>query len=241
VVLRGASLGMNDSGPVAVEAWESHDPSVDPRPAFVADRLRVDGNIELSDGLESSGTVRMVNSYVAGTLSLAGASITVPRGQAYPYYDRALHLDGSRLDGNLEATGLEAHGHLRLSDVRIRGNVRAWNADLNHVDRDVFAARRTSVSGNFQLTDSTLRGTLRLQGMHVGGSVELFVTSLSFPPGASSRSSSLELRASGSGRDLLLEPKQTRRFHGPCSITLDGDAIRRDVKLTGAVFSPVPG
>src|SRR5699024_10621312 len=229
VVLRGASLGMNDSGPVAVEAWESHDPSVDPRPAFVADRLRVDGNIELSDGLESSGTVRMVNSYVAGTLSLAGASITVPRGQAHPYYDRALHLDGSRLDGNLEATGLEAHGHLRLSDVRIRGNVRAWNADLNHVDRDVFAARRTSVSGNFQLTDSTLRGTLRLQGMHVGGSVELFGTALQEPAVADSSSFSLDLRTARIGRDVVLAANHERPFHATGGITLDGATFGRKV------------
>src|SRR5699024_1776136 len=174
VVLRGANLGLNDSGPVAVEAWESRDPSVDPHPAFMADRLRVDGNVELSDGLESTGTLRMVNAYVAGTLSLAGAWISVPRGEAKPYYDRAVHLDGSSVDGNLEATGLEAYGHVRLSDVRIRGNFRAWNASISHPDRDALAARRSSVFGNFQLTDSSLAGTLRLQGIQVGGSVELF-------------------------------------------------------------------
>lgn len=237
VVLRGASLGLNDSGPIAVEAWESRDPSVDPRPAFMADRLRVDGNVELSDGLESSSTLRMVNSYVAGTFSLAGARISVPRGEGEPYHDRAVHLDGSRVDGNVEATGLEAHGHLRLSDMQIRGNVRAWNASISHPDRDAIAARRTSVSGNFQLSDSAVEGTLRLQGMHVGGSVELFGTELAEPAVADSSSFSLDLRTAQVGRDVVLAAHQERPFSAAGGVTMDGASFGRKVNLAGSVLS----
>jgi len=237
VVLRGANLGLNDSGPVAVEAWESRDPAVDPHPAFMADRLRVDGNVELSDGLESTSTVRMVNAYVAGTLSLAGAWISVPRGEAKPYYDRAVHLDGSNIDGNLEATGLEAYGHVRLTDVRIRGNFRAWNASITHPDRDALAARRSSVFGNFQLTDSSLEGTLRLQGIQVGGSVELFGTELTESAVAEASSFSLDLRTARIDRDAVLTANQERPFRAAEGVTLDGAALGRKINLAGAVLS----
>lgn len=240
VVMRGANLGLNNSGPIAVEAWGTSDPSNDPRPTLMADRLRVDGNVELCDGFEATGTLRMVNAHIGGTLRLAGAMIKVRRGQDPPYYDRALHLDGCNIEGSFEATGLDVQGQLRLADVRIRGNMIAWNARFQHDDRDVFSARRTTVAGNFQIADSMLAGTLRLQGVHVGGSVELFGTELTEPATTESSSFSLDLRTAHIGRDVLLTSNKERAFTADGGVTLDGASVGRKVNLNGAVLKSTP-
>ncbi|GAB3480685.1 oxidoreductase [Amycolatopsis cihanbeyliensis] len=234
IVLRGARLTVNQTGPIVVSAWKTGDPYVDPRPALNADRLQVDGNVELSDGLHATGTIRMVNAHIGGTLRLAGARIKVLRGQAEPYYDRALHLDGSEINGDVEATGLSVEGQLRLADVTIRGNVLAWNAKFLHADRDVFSARRTQVSGNFHLTDAKVAGTLRMQGMHVGGNIDLYGTQLSRPQVRASSSFSVDLRTSRVDRNLVLTAHRGRAFRADGGVNMDGATVHRKVDLTGA-------
>ena len=165
-------------------------------------RLRIGfRTVELSDGLQALGTLRMVNARIGGSLRLAAAEIRVVRGAAPPYYDRALHLDGTEVGGDIEATSLRVPtGQLRLADIRVGGNLLAWNSVFHHPGRDVFSARRAKVAGNLQLTDATLHGTLRLQGVEVGGSVNLAGTRLTDPGRRATSSFSLDIRTARIGR-----------------------------------------
>ncbi|SFP82903.1 hypothetical protein SAMN05421810_103541 [Amycolatopsis arida] len=237
IVLRGAKLEVDQTGPICVDAWTTGDPYVDPRPALIADRLRVDGNVELSDQLDVVGTIRMVNAHIGGSLRLAGARIRVRRGEVEPYYDRALHLDGTEINGDVQATGLRVDGMLRLADVTIGGNVLAWNARLRHPDRDVLSARRSRITGNLHLINTTLTGTLRLQGLDVGGSIVLQGTQLSEPFTLSSSSYSVDLRTVRVGRDVAMNAYRERAFHAEGGVTMDGATVGRRVGLDGAVLT----
>ncbi|SEP52099.1 oxidoreductase [Amycolatopsis saalfeldensis] len=235
IVLREAKLTVDQSGPVVVDAWKSNDPYLDPRPALVADRLKVDGNLELSDGLQAFGTLRMVNARIGGSLRLAGAEIKMARGRQAPFYDRALHLDGSTVGGDIEATSLRVPvGQLRLADVTVGGNFLAWNSMFLHPGRDAFSARRTKISGNLQLTDATVQGTLRLQGVEVGGSLNLCGTRITDPGRRTSSSFSLDVRTARIGRDVVLTEDKDRPFLAEGGVNLDGAQIARRLELRGA-------
>jgi hypothetical protein len=241
IVLREAKLTVSQHGPIAVDAWKSNDPYLDPRPALVVDRLRVDGNLELSDGLQALGTLRMVNARIGGSLRLAGAEITVVRGKSQPYYDRALHLDGTEIGGDIEATSLRVPaGQLRLADVTVGGNFLAWNSMFRHPGRDVFSARRSKIAGNFQLTDATIHGTLRLQGVEVGGSINLAGTRLTDPGRRSTSSFSLDVRTGRIGRDLTLRDNNGRPFIAEGGVNLDGAQVARRVDLRGSQLGSLP-
>jgi hypothetical protein len=235
IVLREARLGVNQFGPIVVDQWKSNDPYIDPRPALVADRLRVDGNLELSDGLQALGTIRMINARIGGSLRLAGAELKVARGTQTPYYDRALHIDGTEIGGDIEATSLRVPaGQVRLADVTVGGNVLAWNALFLHPERDAFSARRTKVAGNFHFTDVTVEGTLRLQGVDVGGSINLYGTRLTKPAVRPNTSFSLDVRTAHVGRDLMMTDDKNRPFHAAGGVNMDGAVVARRVDLRGA-------
>ncbi|SFJ57558.1 oxidoreductase [Amycolatopsis sacchari] len=242
IVFRSADLASPQRGAIAVEAWDSSDPYVDPWPALVADRMRVEGNVELSDGLSATGTVRMINTRIGGTLRLARARLKVPRGAVEPFYDRALHLDGSEIEGDLEATALRVpSGQLRMADVRVGGNVLASNVHLEHADRDVFSARRMKVAGNLLLTDATVEGTVRLQGTEVGGSIELYGTHVTAPTVRPQTSYSVDLRTVRVGRNISLTRSRDRHFRATGGVNMDGASAARRIDLTGAELESLPG
>jgi hypothetical protein len=174
-------------------------------------------------------------------LRLAGAEITMVRGRATPYYDRALHLDGTTIGGDIEATNLRVPiGQLRLADITVGGNFLAWNSMFLHPGRDVFSARRAKISGNFQLTDATLKGTLRLQGAEIGGSVNMSGTLLTEPGERTSSSFSLDIRTARIGRDLVLKMHKDRPFLAEGGVNLDGAQIERRLDLYGAQLNSLP-
>ncbi|ATE57853.1 hypothetical protein CNX65_34850 [Actinosynnema pretiosum] len=72
VVLSGARLRASTvERPVLVIPRGTADEAA----ALVADRIRVDGNVELDDGFTSTGTVRLPNAEIGGYLRLSGARI----------------------------------------------------------------------------------------------------------------------------------------------------------------------
>ncbi|PRX47594.1 hypothetical protein B0I33_105173 [Prauserella shujinwangii] len=240
IVLRGAELVVDQNGEIVVDAWKTGDWYVDPRPALIADRLQVEGNVELSDQLDVTGTLRMVNARIGGSLRLAGARLHVSRDDTPPYRDRALHLDGSEIGGDIDASKLWAAGHVRFADVSVRGNVIVADATFFHPERDAVSARRTRVSGNLTITDSSVSGTLRLQGVEVGGSIELYGTDLVLPEIAESSSWSVDLRSVKVARNLLLSANRGRPFHADGGVALDGAVIARRIDLNGAELRSTP-
>ncbi|MGH3516736.1 MAG: oxidoreductase [Haloechinothrix sp.] len=244
VVLRGSELIVNPDGPIAVEGWKaamaSADPAVDPWPAIVADRLRVEGNLECGDGFTSTGTLRIVNAVIGGSLRLAGAKITVRRREQEPYYDRALHLDGSEISGDVQAARLDVAGQLRLADVTVGGNLLARHAVLHHPGRDVFSARRSRVSGNVDLAYGTVAGTVQLQGITVGGNVELYDTQLTEPQQRRTRSYSVDVRTARIGRDLLCSRYAADGFLAEGGVNLEGAKVARRINFHGARLRSLP-
>lgn len=233
IVFRGANL----RGPQRGQADLDGDPYLDPWSALVADRLRVDGDLELSDGLSATGTLRMINARIGGTLRLARAWVNVPRGEVEPFYDRAIHLDGTEVSGDIEATNLRVpSGQLRMEDVTVGGNVLVNRAQLLHAGRDVLSARRMKVAGNLALTEVAVNGTLRLQGVEVGGSIELDGADVTAPTVREHTSFSVDLRSATAGRDISIKRSSGRAFHVDGGVNMDGAVAARRVDLTGAVL-----
>lgn len=244
LVMRGARLIVNPGGDVAIEEWRdamhTGDPSIDPWPSLVADRMRLDGNLICGDGFRSDGTVRMINAVIGGSLRLANAEISVRRReQQVPQYDRALHIDGTEISGDIQATRLVTEGQLRLADISVGGNLLARYATFSHAGRDVFSARRSHVSGNVQLADTGIDGTVQLQGIQVGGSIEMFGAELTSPTLRTTRSYSVDLRAASVGRDLVCTAHGAKPFTAEGGITLDGAKVGRRISFAGAVLHSV--
>jgi cytoskeletal protein CcmA (bactofilin family) len=238
--LSGSSITVEPGVKVAVEAWqrakETRDPSVDPWPAIVGDRMVIDGNLECDHGFTADGTLRFVNAVIGGAVRLANARLEVAKREQKPHYDRALHLDGSEISGDLQAAGLKATGQLRLCDVTIGGNVLASDAELTHAGRDVLAARRARVAGNFEMPVATVSGTVQLAAMDVGGTIDLRGARLGSPAERNHRSYSLDLRAvitDGAGNTKISNlPTRVVDNTGPVvSIT----APTEDTVVTGSV------
>lgn len=236
IVFRGGRLVVNQDGDIVVDAWKTGDWYVDPRPALIADRMHVDGNVELSDDLDVTGTIRMVNAHLGGSLRLANARVSVAQGAGPPYQDRAVHLDGSHINGDLDGNGLCAHGQFRLADVTVRGNVFVRGGEFVRPGRDAVSARRSRVSGNVTLSDCTVAGTLRLQGLTVGGSIDLRGTQLTEPDETEQGRWAVDLRSAQVARSLQLAAHRDRAFDAAGGIALDGAVIKRRVDLTGAVL-----
>ncbi|WP_028661406.1 hypothetical protein [Saccharomonospora saliphila] len=234
LVFRGARLKVDLDGEVVVDAWKTGDWYVDPHPALIADRMRVEGNVEVSDHSTITGTLRMVNAYVGGSMRLASTSVTVRRDMNPPYNDRAIHLDGSEIHGDLDGNGLRTSGQFRFADVRVRGNLFVRSGTFDHARRDVVSARRSEVSGNVMLVQCTARGTLRLQGMTVGGSIDLSGLDASEPEREAPRSWAVDLRSVRVARSLVLDADRGRTFRARGGVTLDGAVVSRSVSIDGA-------
>lgn len=232
---RGAELKVRQDG-LGVDAWKTGDWYVDPHPALIADRLHVEGNVELSDGLDVDGTLRMVNARIGGSLRLAGAHIRVLPSRKPPFRDRAVHLDGSEISGDLDTKGVRVKGQLRIADVTIRGNVHLTDGTFSHAGRDVLSFRRSTVSGNLQVRRCRAEGTLRLMGMSVGGSIDLQGTEVGEPERKDDggRDWAVDLRSVRVARSVLLTAEERRPFTARGGVTMDGAQIQRQLDITGA-------
>lgn len=203
---------VNDSRPPTVPEG-----TVDPGAALVADRVRVEGNVELDDGAVCTGTVRLPGAVVGGFLRLSGAHLSGP----YPAPDRGVALlgDGMEIGGELEArrTGrpaLVCHGGLRLVDAHIRGSASLAGVTLHAPDRDALHGDRIRVGGDLSLRGVTGEGTVRLQNATIGTTLDCTGTVLTAPrhkPLADGEPArvpplvrpSLDVRAAAIGKDLL--------------------------------------
>ena len=112
---------------------------VDPAACLVADRMHVNGNLELDDGLRTTGTLRLPNAVIGGYLRLSGAQLSSERGIA-------LLADGMEVGGDIEGrdTGrgpFSCAGQVRLVDATVRGTASLSGRPPGHAGR-LRAARR---------------------------------------------------------------------------------------------------
>ncbi|WP_367133944.1 hypothetical protein [Saccharothrix sp. HUAS TT1] len=199
--------------------------TADEAAALVADRVRVEGNVELDDGFTSSGTVRLPNADIGGYLRLSGAEIgrrdvveelAGHTGEVVQRIPVALHADGIQVRGDLEARGtrnsageregaFRAYGQVRLVDAHVRGSASLSGVELHGPGIDVLFADRLRVGGTLFLRDLRARGSLRLQNAEIGSTLDCSGASLLAPrrrPDGTVKPS-LDARVATIGKDLL--------------------------------------
>lgn len=148
---------------------------IDPGAALVADRIRVQGNLELDDGSDTVGTVRLPGAVVTGYLRLSGAHLTGPYDG--PDHGVALLADGIEIGGDLEARPgsdgpLVCDGQIRLVDAHVRGSASLSGIELRAPDRDALNGDRLRVGGELYLRGIRCSGTLRLQNASIGTTLD---------------------------------------------------------------------
>ncbi|GLZ33069.1 oxidoreductase [Lentzea sp. NBRC 105346] len=189
---------------------------------LVADRVRVEGNLELDNGFTSTGTVRLPNAVVGGYLRLSGAEIGPKEiaeevdGDVTNRIPVALHADGLQVRGDVEARGtpngdgkrsrpLHTYGQVRLSNAHIRGSASMSGVVLHGPGIDVLFADRIQVGGTLFLRGIQVKGSIRLQNANIGSTLDCSGAQLTMPrlrPNGTLKPS-LDARVTTIGKDLL--------------------------------------
>jgi hypothetical protein len=235
--LRGADLQPGDITGAVVGA----DPGFDLTATLIADRIRVEGNLELDRGMRSTGTLRIVNAVIGGSLRLSSAHIDVSGEAPPPWPHRALHLDGTQISGDFDARSLRLAGQARMVDVSIRGGLLLDGANLRNPEADVILGRRFSVGSNLDARFVEAAGCFSLQGAKIGANMDFRGTRL-VEPGKHSRtgaiSPSVDIRAATIGRDLIMSAGH-RPFAAHGGVRMHRAEIGREANFDGAILGAV--
>lgn len=232
--LRGGRLLANEGDDGEERADDSRDSTV----TLIADRIQVDGNLVMDGALHSTGTLRIVNGVVGGSLRLSSAVVEVAEEAARPWTNRALHFDGTQVRGDFEARSLRIAGQARLVDVAVQGSVMLDGANLRNPGGDVILGRRLTVGGNFDARFVEAAGCFSLQGAKIGANFDLRGTRL-VEPGKHLRTKavlpSVDIRAGTVGRDLICAAGH-RPFAAHGGIRMHRAEIGREATFDGAVL-----
>lgn len=225
----------------------------DPQATLIADRIRVDGNMDLDRGLESTGTLRIVNAHVGGSLRLTRSVIDLSGGQESfqervsdagrgPYPHRALHLDGTQIRGGIDARNARIAGQLRWVDVNARGSVVLDGAVLSNRNGDAVEGRRFTTGGNLDARQVTVFGSVLLPGSTIGSNLDLGGSRL-VSPGSyrdGTPKPSLDLRGTRIGRDLICATRERQACSVHGEIRMRRAEVGRETNFTGAELGSGP-
>lgn len=215
---------------------------VDSGACVVADRIRVDGNLELDDGLATDGTVRLPNAVVGGFLRLSGARLAGPWGAS----DKgiALFADGMEVGGDVEGRdqgrgALTCSGQVRLIDTHVRGSASLSGVVITAPDGYALLADGLHVGGEFYLRRTRFEGTVRLQNAVIGATVDATAAVLTRPRLRldGTPRSSLDARAATIGSDLLC----IDGFTAAGGVRVRRAEVRKSVQFVDAVLGPPEG
>jgi len=181
---------------------------VDGTACLVADRVAVEGNLELDDGMRADGTVRLPNAVVGGYLRLSGARMSAPPGTGD--HGIALLGDGMDVGGDLEARdngrgALMCSGQLRLVDANVRGTASLSGVELSLPGGYALLADRLHIGGELYLRRIRCSGTIRMQNAEIGATLDCSGARLDRPrrrPDGTARPS-LDARAATVGKDVI--------------------------------------
>jgi len=228
---------------------------------LVADRIRVSGNVDadrnldLHQNFESTGTLRIVNAKIGGSLRLTDATVDLSGGTEpfaevarksgeeaqKPYEHRALHLDGTKIDGGIDARNARIAGMVRLVDVTAQGSVVLDDAILSNRNGDVVEGRRFTTGGNFDARKILVFGSILLPDATIGANLDLRSSRL-VDPGEywrdKSRKPSIDLRVARIGRDLVFAKgkwdDEERAFSTQGEIRMRRTEVGRQTTFEGA-------
>jgi hypothetical protein len=214
---------------------------IDAATCVVADRIRVEGNLELDDGLCTDGTFRLPNAVIGGYLRLSGARLSGPHGAS----DRGIALlaDGMQVGGDLEGRDhgrgpLVCAGQVRLVGAQVRGSASLSGIELAAPDGYALLADRLLIGGEFYLRRIRGQGTIRLQDAEIGATLHCTGSQLDRPrrrPDGSVRPS-LDVRAATIGKDLLC----TEGFSATGGVRLRRTEARKSVRIVDATLAGSP-
>lgn len=220
----------------------------DQRATLIADRMQVSGNVDLDRDLTSTGTLRLVNARIGGSLRLSGATIDMSEGKEPfeeqtgkadlgPYRHRALHLDGTEIDGGIDARDTRIAGQVRLVDVTTRGSVVLDGSILSNRGGDVVEGRRFTTGGNLDARGITVFGSILLPEASIGANFDLRASRL-VSPGRyrrdQSQKPSVDLRVAQIGRDLVCARGDGQSFSAHGEIRIRRAEIGRQTNFQGA-------
>lgn len=220
----------------------------DPRATLIADRMQVLGNVVLDQNLVSTGTLRIVNARIGGSLHLSGATIDLSDGQEPfkeqtgvklpgPYAHRALHLDGTEIGGGIDARKARIAGQVRLVDVNARGSVVLDDSVVSNRNGDVIEGRRFTTGGNLDARGVVMFGSILLPEASIGANFDLRYSRL-VNPGRyrrdQSQKPSVDLRVAHIGRDLVCARGEKQPFSAHGEIRIRRAEIGRQTNFQGA-------
>ncbi len=220
----------------------------DPRATLIADRMQVSGNVNLDERLESTGTLRIVNARIGGSLRLSGTTVDMSDGREPfeertgkdvpgPYRYRALHLDGTEIGGSIDARDARIAGQMRMVDVNARGSVVLDGSVLSNRGGDVVEGRRFTTGGNLDARGVLVFGSILLPEANIGANLDLRASRI-IDPGRYRRDQSLkpsvDLRVTQIGRDLVCAKGDAKPFSAHGEIRIRRAEIGRQTNFQGA-------
>jgi hypothetical protein len=220
----------------------------DARATLIADRMQVSGNVDLDRNFVSTGTLRIVNARIGGSLQMSGATVDLSGGREPfeeqtrarlpgPYEYRAVHLDGTEIGGGIDARNTRIAGQIRLVDVTAHGSVVLDGSVLSNRNGDVVEGRRFTTGGNVDARGVVVFGSLLLPEARIGANFDLRFSRL-LNPGRyrrdQSQKPSVDLRVAQIGRDLVCARGDDQPFSAHGEIRIRRAEIGRQTNFQGA-------
>jgi len=142
-------------------------------PGLVAYGLHTDGALHLTR-CRSTGPLRLTGARISGALLAEHAWLGSGSGAgARSGGGAALELDAARIENDLWAPGLAAHGALALAGAWIDGELNLLDAELSAPGGVCLHAGNATVGGGIAGARLSARGRLLLTGARVGRTVNL--------------------------------------------------------------------
>ena len=214
-----------------------------------ADQVRVQRDLELSNGFTCQESVRLPFAWIEGHLDFSGARLLEKTADA-------LLADGCRVDGDLRLRAdCQAHGRVSLSGARIAGNFDCDRAQLQHDGSIALSLPSARVSGDWTLREADIQGGVICHGARVDGDIDADHSQIAFPEGTAFRgyalsvggdlrfvaaklSGDLLLEAADVGRDLNFADAEFSSADPPVAVVLQGMTAVRRFRWTGVKFTP---
>jgi hypothetical protein len=248
--LRGARLSPPPDEPPFRQLNERF---FDPQVTLIAERMRIAGNLDCDQGFHSTGTLRIVNAYIGGSLRLTDSTIDLSEGaesfeeqvsvdRQEPYQHRSLHLDGAEIRGTMDAREARFAGQIRMVDVSVQGSVVFDDAIISQPNGDAIEGRRFHTGGNLDARMSRVFGSILLPGATIGANVDLGGSRL-IAPGYyrdRNRKPQINLRDSEITRDLICATRQGSSFSAQGEVRILRARVGRESNFTGAALGSGP-